>query len=166
MPSAHPLGVRHSLRNEVRLLEAADEYRTRVLPYVPRASNGVLQYRFLQFCMSPAVQQRGSGVTPRLWRTTPPAAHTPPPSNPASGHPGAQKPLLVRAPPPPVRSVHLDAPGQQRGQLPSSVWARHRAVKQGQSGGFVGTTYQGKGRVSRGARIGQAGRGRAQGRGQ
>ena len=46
-------------------------------------------------------------------------------------------------PPPPP---HLDAPGQRRGQLPSSVWTRHRAVKQGQSGGCVGTTCQGKGR--------------------
>ena len=61
--------------------------------------------------------------------------------------------------------VHLDAPGQRRGQLPSSVWTRHRAVKQGQSGGTAGTTSQGKGTVSREVRIGQGGRGRAQGGG-
>ena len=66
-------------------------------------------------------------------------------------------------PPPPVGGVHLSAPGQRRGQLPSSVWIQHRAVKQGQSGGSVGTTSQGKGRGSREVRIGQAGRGRAQG---
>ena len=35
-------------------------------------------------------------------------------------------------------------------------------MKQGQSGGFVVRTYQGKERVSREVRIGQAGRGRAQ----
>ena len=31
------------------------------------------------------------------------------------------------APPLRVLRAHLDAPGQQRGQLPSSVWTRHRA---------------------------------------
>ena len=36
-------------------------------------------------------------------------------------------------------------------------------MKQGKSRGSVGTTYQGKGRVSREVRIGQGGRGRAQG---
>ena len=39
----------------------------------------------------------------------------------------------------------------------------HRAVKQGQSGGSIATTYQGKGRACREARIGQAGIGRVQG---
>ena len=73
--------------------------------------------------------------------------------DPASGHPGAQQPPLGRAPPPSVRGVHLDAPGQRRGPLPSSVWTRHRAVNQGQSGGSVGTTFQGKGRVSRDVRV-------------
>ena len=34
-------------------------------------------------------------------------------SDPASGHPGAQKPPLGRDPPPPVWGVHLDVPGQQ-----------------------------------------------------
>ena len=50
-------------------------------------------------------------------------------------------------------------PGQRRGQLPSSVYPRHRAVKQGQSRGSVGTTSKGKGRGCRGVRIGQAGEG-------
>ena len=62
----------------------------------------------------------------------------------------------------PVLGSHVDAPGQWQAPLPSSAWTRHRAVKQGQSGGSVGTTSQGKGRVSRGVRIGQGGRGRAQ----
>ena len=43
------------------------------------------------------------------------------------------------------------------------VWTQHRAVKQGQSGGSVGTTSQGNGSVCRAVRIGQAGRWRAQG---
>ena len=64
----------------------------------------------------------------------------------------------VGIPPPPLGPlVHLDAPGQRRGQLPSSVWTRHGAVRHGQTGGSVGATSQGKGRV------GQAERGRAQG---
>ena len=42
-------------------------------------------------------------------------------SDPASGHPRAQKPPLGRDPPPPVWGVHLDARGQQRGRLSSSV---------------------------------------------
>ena len=49
-------------------------------------------------------------------------------------------------PPPPGRGVHLDARGQQQGQLPSSVCTRHGAVIQGQSGRSVGTTSRGKGR--------------------
>ena len=40
---------------------------------------------------------------------------------------------------------------------------RHRAVKQGKSRGSVGTTDQGKGKGSREGKIGQGGRGRAQG---
>ena len=44
---------------------------------------------------------------------------------------------------------------QRRGKLPSSVWTRHRAVKQGKSGGSVGTTDQGKGKGSREGKIGQ-----------
>ena len=46
---------------------------------------------------------------------------------------------------------------------PSSVCTRHRAVEQGKYRGSLGTTYQGKGRVRREVRIGQAGRGSAQG---
>ena len=42
--------------------------------------------------------------------------------------------------------VRLDFPGQWRGPLPSSVRTRHGAVKQGQSGGCVGTTSRGKGK--------------------
>ena len=53
-------------------------------------------------------------------------------------------------------------PGQWRGLLPSPVWTQHRAVKGGQSGGSVGTTYQEKLRVSGEVRIGQTARGRAQ----
>ena len=49
----------------------------------------------------------------------------------------------------------------QRRPLPSPVWTQHRAVKQGQSVGCVGTTYQGKGMVCREATIAQAGRGGA-----
>ena len=59
--------------------------------------------------------------------------------------------------------AHLDAPGQWRGQLPSSVWPGHGAVKQAKSGGSVGTTSRGKGRGCGEVRIGQGGRGRAQG---
>ena len=55
------------------------------------------------------------------------------------------------------------APGQWQGQLPCSVWTQHRAVKQGKSGGSVGTTDQGKGKGSREGKIGQGGRGRTQG---
>ena len=51
----------------------------------------------------------------------------------------------------------------ERWQLPSFVWTRQRAGKRGQSGGSVGTTYQGKGRVNGKVGIGQAPRGRAQG---
>ena len=40
----------------------------------------------------------------------------------------------------------LDAPGQRRRHLPSSAWTRRREVKQGKSGGSVGTTDQGKGK--------------------
>ena len=84
---------------------------------------------------------------------------------PASGHPRAQKPPLGRSLSPPVWYDRLDAPGQWRGPLPSSVWTRHREVKQGKSGGSVGTTVQGKGKGSGERRIGQRGRGRTQGGG-
>ena len=45
-----------------------------------------------------------------------------------------------------VWRVHLDAPGQRRGPVPSAVRTRHGAVEQGQSGGCVGTTSRGKGK--------------------
>ena len=79
---------------------------------------------------------------------------------PASGHPRAQKPPLGRVPTPPVWDDRLDALGQRRGRLPSSVWSRHRAVKQGKSGGSVGTTYQGKGQgKGKGSGEGKTGQG-------
>ena len=46
--------------------------------------------------------------------------------------------LRLRCTPPPP------TPHPRRGQLPTAVWTRHRAAKQGQSGGSVGTTAQGK----------------------
>ena len=66
-------------------------------------------------------------------------------------------------PPPPVGDDRLDAPGQRPGHLPSSVWTQHREVKQGKSGGSVGTTDQGKGKGSGEGMIGQGRRGRTQG---
>ena len=69
--------------------------------------------------------------------------------DPASGHPRAQKPPLGRGPSLLAQNGRLDAPGQQRRQLPPYVWTRHREVKQGKSGGSVGTTYQGRGKGSR-----------------
>ena len=71
--------------------------------------------------------------------------------------PGSGQCSVAASPPPPPEY------GQRRGRLPSSVRARYGAVKQGQSGGSVGTTSRGKGRVSGGVRVGQAGGGRAQG---
>ena len=83
--------------------------------------------------------------------------------DPASGHPRAQKPPLGRGPSPPVWDGRLDATGQRRGKLPSSAWTQHRAVKQGKSGGSVGTTDQGKGKGSREGKTGQGGGGRTRG---
>ena len=47
-----------------------------------------------------------------------------------------------------VSDPHLPPPsaGQRRRHLPSSAWTRRREVKQGKSGGSVGTTDQGKGK--------------------
>ena len=53
---------------------------------------------------------------------------------------------LKGAYPPPPLPCRLDAPGQRRRHLPSSAWTRRREVKQGKSGGSVGTTDQGKGK--------------------
>ena len=105
--------------------------------------------------------------------------------DPASGHPRAQQPLLGRGTSPPAWVGRLDALGQRRRHLPSSVWTRRREVKQGKSGGSVGTTDQGngngrsverpigttayggkgkgKGKGSGEERLGQGGRGRSQG---
>ena len=65
---------------------------------------------------------------------------------------GAQQPPLGRGPPPPRGGC---PPGQLRGPLPSSVWTRHGAVKQGQSGGPVGTTPERKGGGCREVRRGR-----------
>ena len=54
-------------------------------------------------------------------------------------------PLPPAIPGPPLAA--LDARGQWRGPLPSSVWTRPRAVKQGQSGGSVRTTSHRKGNM-------------------
>ena len=54
-------------------------------------------------------------------------------SEPASGHPRAQKPPLGRGPPPPAWGVHVGAPGQRLGQLPWTLWSRHRAAKRASS---------------------------------
>ena len=66
--------------------------------------------------------------------------------DPASGHPRAHQPPLGRGTSPPAWDGRLDAPGQRRRHLPSSAWTRRREVKQGKSGGSVGTTDQGKGK--------------------
>ena len=68
-------------------------------------------------------------------------------NDPASGHPRAHQPPLGRGTSPPAWDGRLDAPGQRRRHLPSSAWTRRREVKQGKSGGSVGTTDQGKGKV-------------------
>ena len=106
-------------------------------------------------------------------------------NNSASGHPRAHQPPLGRGTSPPAWDGRLDAPGQRRRQLPSSVWTRRTEVKQGKSGGPVCTTDQGngkgrsgerrmgtmayggkgqgKGTGGREGRLGQGGRGRSQG---
>ena len=67
-------------------------------------------------------------------------------NDPASGHPRAHQPPLGRGTSPPAWDGRLDAPGQRRRHQPSSAWAQRREVKQGKSGGSVGTTDQGKGK--------------------
>ena len=75
------------------------------------------------------------------------------------------KKMWFSNPPPPFpfacQGVRLESPRQWLGPLPWFVWTHHRAVKQGQSGGSVGTTAQGKGRECREVRIGQTGRSKA-----
>ena len=46
-------------------------------------------------------------------------------TDPASGHLRAHRPPLGRGSRPLVLGAHLDAPGQRRAQLPSSVWTQH-----------------------------------------
>ena len=67
-------------------------------------------------------------------------------NDPASGHPRAHQPPLGRGTSPPAWDARLDAPGQRRRHLPSSAWTRRGEVKQGKSGGSVGTNDQGKGK--------------------
>ena len=104
-------------------------------------------------------------------------------NDPASGHPRAHQPPLGRGTSPPAWDGRLNSPGQRRRHLPSSAWTRCKEVKQGKSGGSVGTTDQGygkgrsvvrpmgtaayggkgqgKGKGSREGRLGQGGRGRS-----
>ena len=93
-------------------------------------------------------------------------------NDPASGHPRAHQPPLGRGTSPPAWGGRLDAPGQRRRHLPSSAWTRRREVKQGKSGGSVGTTDQGKGkgrsvvRPMGTAAYGGKGQGKGKGRGE
>ena len=93
-------------------------------------------------------------------------------NDPASGHPRAHQPPLGRGTSPPAWDGRLDAPGQRRRHLPSSAWTRRREVKQGKSGGSVGTTDQGKGkgrsvvRPMGTAAYGGKGQGKGKGRGE
>ena len=76
-------------------------------------------------------------------------------SDPPSGHPGAPELSLGRGPPAAGMGVSTWTPlGQRRGPVPSSVWTRHGAVAQGQSG----TTSRGNGRGCGGGE-GRPGRG-------
>ena len=74
--------------------------------------------------------------------------------------PGHSRPRGCHAPlPPSANHCHLPGAPPQNPHPPpppSAVWARHGAVEQGQSGGSVGTTRQGKGRGCRGVGTGQA----------
>ena len=93
-------------------------------------------------------------------------------NDPASGHSRAHQPPLGRGTSPPAWDGCLDAPGQQPRHLPSSTWTRRGEVKQGKSGGSVGTTDQGKGkgrsvvRPMGTAAYGGKGQGKGKGRGE
>ena len=93
-------------------------------------------------------------------------------NDPASGHPRAHQPPLGRGTSPPAWDGRLDAPGQRRRHLPSAAWTRCREVKQGKSGGSVGTTDQGNGKGRSGVRpmgtaaYGGKGQGKGKGRGE
>ena len=73
-------------------------------------------------------------------------------NDPTSGHPKAHLLPLGRGILPPAWDGRLDAPGQRRRHLPSSAWTQRTEVKQGKSGGSVGTTDQGKGKGRSGER--------------
>ena len=79
---------------------------------------------------------------------------------------------LCPSPPPPPWPGRLDAPGQRRRHLPSCAWTRRKEVKQGKSGGSVGTTDRGKGkgrtvvRPMGTAAYGGKGQGKGKGRGE
>ena len=93
-------------------------------------------------------------------------------NDPASGHPRAHQPPLGRGTSPPAWDGRLDAPGQRQRHLPSSAWTRRKEVKQGKSGGSVGTTDQGNGKGRSGERpmgtaaYGGKGQGKGKGRGE
>ena len=93
-------------------------------------------------------------------------------NDPASGHARAHQPPLGRGIPLRAWGGRLDAPGQWRRHLPSSAWTRRREVKQGKSGGSVGTTDQGNGKGKSGVRpmgtvaYGGKGQGKGKGRGE
>ena len=80
------------------------------------------------------------------------------PSHVASGR------CVLSPPRPPTHGggVHLDARGQRRGQLPSAVWTRHRAVKPGKARGLRWHTLPRARTVVQGG-TDRARRGRAQG---
>ena len=90
----------------------------------------------------------------------------------ASGHIRAHQPPLGRGTSPPAWDGCLEALGQRRRHLISSAWTRRREVKQGKSGGSVGTTDQGKGKGRRVVRpmgttaYGGKGQGKGKGRGE
>ena len=108
------------------------------------------------------------GLSPGIWRRK--VVMCPRRGNdPTSGHPRAHQPPLGRGTSPPGWDGHLDALGQRRRQLPSSVWSRCREVKRGKSGGSVGTTDQGNGKGRSGERpmgtTAYGGNGQGQGKG-
>ena len=72
------------------------------------------------------------GVLARGWRRPPirPSCFVPPSGKRPRKWTFRGPNAVGRGPPPPVWGVQTDAPGQWRGQLPSSVWIRHGAVKQ------------------------------------
>ena len=92
-------------------------------------------------------------------------------NDPASGQLSAHQPPLGRGTSPPAWDVHLDAPGQRRKHVPSRASTRCRDLKEGKSGGSIGTTDQGNGKRRNGVRpmctaaYGGKGQGKGKGRG-